>query len=601
MSSRRLRPASRTRWPLRPRLGAPPTPLEALRIERVIATARLLLLSIGIIAFLFDPTHTGQRVLIFSVAAVLYLAHTLAALFALRARQKSTPAFSVTVHVIDLIGAAALTLPAADPDDPFFPFFFFVLAAAAFRWGFWETVATSAGAIVLVFADAAATSLRADWLLGSVAMLPPQLVARLAYLAAMGILLGYIAEETQSLRAESSAIVGLLGQVRIDAGLTRMLDVLAAETVWLFRAGRLSLFVEHIPSRRLFQWDSYKGWAGPGGGASGEVNAALRETYLFGPADQSFAVDRRRWPRRRAYRARAIDPAGRVVSAEGWSLPAAFLAAHPFRCLISAPVGFGDEWRGRVFLFDPRLGVRSVALAQFLRAIVRQVGPAVFNVYLLSRLRSRAGAIERARVARELHDGVIQSLVGVEMQLEVLRGAEAARGLPAAGELAHLKAVVHDEVLNLRDLMNQMRQPEFDPKELVDYLAQLVDRFGRDNGLIARFSSGVDELTLPRHVCFELVRILQEALVNIRKHSGATIVVVRFGLHDGYWVLEVDDNGTGFPFEGEFTHAELDVKRAGPIVIKERVRAIGAELDIVSASGSGARLRVRVPKEVGGR
>ena len=597
MSSRRLRPARQSRWPLRPRLGAPPTPLEALRIERVIATARLLLLAIGLIAFLFDPTHSTQRVLVFSIAALLYLAHTLAALFALRARQTATTAFAITVHVIDLVGATALTLPAADLDDPFFPYFFFVLAAAAFRWGFWETVATSAGAVALVLADAVAGPQGPMSVLdGSLAMLPSILVTRVAYLAAMGVLLGYIAEETQSLRAESSAIVNLLAQVRIDAGLTRMLDVLAAETVWLFRAGRLMLVVEHVPSRRLFHWDSFTGWAGSSGGTSGELAAAERATYLVGPADQSFAVDRSLL-RRGALRLRAINPAGRVVSAVGWEVPAPFLAAHSFRRLISAPVAFGDEWAGRVFIFEPRLVIRTIALAQFLRAILRQVGPAVFNVYLLSRLRSRAGAIERARVARELHDGVIQSLVGVEMQLEALRSADAVRELPAGAELAHLQEVVHDEVLNLRDLMNQMRQPEFDPRELVDYLAQLVDRFGRDNGITARFSSGVEDVTLPRHVCFELVRIVQEALVNIRKHSGATIVVVRFGLHDAHWVVEVDDNGQGFPFEGRQTHAELDGAHAGPIVIKERVRAIGAELDIVSTPGRGARLRVRVPKE----
>ena len=598
MSSRRLR-AQASRWPLRPRLGAPPTPYEALRIERVIAIARLLLLVIGLIAFAFDPTHTSARVLIFSIAATLYLAHTLAALFALRARQKSTFAFSVTVHVIDLVGAAALTLPAADPDDPFFPFFFFVFAAAAFRWGFWETMATSAGAILLVVSNTWVTTFGVPSF--ALAAMPPLLVARLAYLAAMGVLLGYVAEETQALRAESSAIVGLLGQVRIDAGVTRMLDTLAAETLWLFRAGRLMLVVEHVPSQRLFHWDSYRGWATRSGGVSGELASAERSTYLFGPADQSFAAYGRWWPNRSAYRLRAIDPGGRVVPADGWAVPAAFLAANPCRRLLSAPIAFGDEWAGRVFVFEPRLVVRAVALAQFLGSIVRQVGPALFNVYLLSRLRSRAGAIERARVARELHDGVIQSLVGVEMQLEVLRSAEAASDRPALADLGHLKDIVHDEVLNLRDLMNQMRQPEFDPKELVDYLANLVDRFGRDNGLTARFSSGVEELTLPRYVCFELVRILQEALVNIRKHSGATIVVVRFGLHDRYWVLEVDDNGRGFPFEGQQTHAELDLGQAGPIVIKERVRAIGAELDIVSTPGRGARLRVRVPKEISGR
>ena len=56
-----------------------------------------------------------------------------------------------------------------------------------------------------------------------------------------------------------------------------------------------------------------------------------------------------------------------------------------------------------------------------MQELVRQVGPAVYNVYLLRRLRMRAGALERARFARELHDGAVQSLIAVEMQVDVLK------------------------------------------------------------------------------------------------------------------------------------------------------------------------------------
>jgi len=68
-----------------------------------------------------------------------------------------------------------------------------------------------------------------------------------------------------------------------------------------------------------------------------------------------------------------------------------------------------------------------------------------------------AAALERARVARELHDGVIQSLIGVEMQLEVLRGQDGLRNTPSGAELLRVQNMVREEVLNLRDLMQQMR------------------------------------------------------------------------------------------------------------------------------------------------
>jgi signal transduction histidine kinase len=224
----------------------------------------------------------------------------------------------------------------------------------------------------------------------------------------------------------------------------------------------------------------------------------------------------------------------------------------------------------------------------------------VFNVYLLGRLRARAGAIERARVARELHDGVIQSLIGVEMQLEVLRGNEAVKTGPVAADLRRVQELVRTEVLNLRDLMQQMRPLEFDPDELLDHLADLVQRFGRDTGITARFTTPLKEVRMPPNVCFEVVRIVQEGLVNIRKHSKASNDLVRFGVQKGFWTLEIDDDARGFPFEGRLEQAELDASHSGPIIIKERVRAIGGRLAIDSMPGRGARLEVLVPQEARG-
>ena len=86
---------------------------------------------------------------------------------------------------------------------------------------------------------------------------------------------------------------------------------------------------------------------------------------------------------------------------------------------------FGEEWSGRLVLVDPKRGVGRKTGLRFVRTLVRQVGPAAYSRYLLRRLRSRVGAIERARVARELHDGVIQSLIGLEMKVQVLRGRRA--------------------------------------------------------------------------------------------------------------------------------------------------------------------------------
>ena len=210
--------------------------------------------------------------------------------------------------------------------------------------------------------------------------------------------------------------------------------------------------------------------------------------------------------------------------------------------------------------------------------------------------RSRVGTIERARAARDLHDGVIQSLIGLEMHLEVLRHQAADRPAPLADELAHIQRLLRGEILNLRDLMLQMKPLELDPRRLQEFLVDLVERFRHQTGIAAHFVSELEEIPLRPRACAELGRIVQEALANVRKHSGAKNVLVRVTAQDGDWKVIIDDDGRGFPFTGRLDQAELDAARVGPVVIKERVRSMGGQLTIESSPEHGARLEITLPR-----
>jgi len=578
------------------RLRAPLIPGEALRIERVIAIARLLMTVIALFQIDLDPIQPASYAPIARMLFVAFSAHSVSALLVLHLRQRTSRGFMLTTHTVDLL-AAAVTLPMAAPGNPFFIFFLFVLATAAFRWGFRETVATTAAAIGLVLVHLKLAAVFPGFSLGAKYDFD-RVIVRGAYLAMMGLFLGSVAEEGRLLRAEAAAVATLLAKIRVNAGATRALTATAHDLVRIFNASRLMLIVHDQTTQRAFRWDSAMGWsvapvvlpADPKGGEP-------PPNYNFLDQRHSFAIFRW-WFRKRpsAFQISAVDEEGRSVDSTAVVVPSSFEKAYSFRRLISVPVTFGAEWSGRIFIFDPKIDVHLISLTRFLQTIVRQIGPALLSVYLLERLRMRAGAMERARVARELHDGVIQSLIGAEMQLEVLRSSQL-RGTPAAGELMRLQSILKTEVLNLRELMQQMRPPDVDPDELLDYIADMVQRFGRDTGITARFVTDLQQVALPRHVCFELVRIVQEGLVNVRKHSAAANVTVRFGMKTGFWTLEIDDDGKGFPFEGRLSQEDLDERRSGPDIIKERVRSIGGQLAIDSAPGRGARLEVLVPQE----
>jgi two-component system nitrate/nitrite sensor histidine kinase NarX len=102
---------------------------------------------------------------------------------------------------------------------------------------------------------------------------------------------------------------------------------------------------------------------------------------------------------------------------------------------------------------------------------------------------------------------------------------------------------------------------------------------------------------MPQPVCRELTRIVQEGLVNVRKHSHAHSALVRLSARNGNWTLLIEDDGRGFPFTGRLSQAELDAMGKGPVVIKERVRVIAGELTIESNPGQGSRLEISVPQK----
>jgi signal transduction histidine kinase len=578
------------------RSHADASPGESIRVERIIAVARMFLAAIALIALGLDPVGPAAYAPFAYAVLILFAGHSIAAVLVLRTQPRARR-FAWTTYTIDLM-AAALTLPMAPPNDPFFAFFLFVLASAAVRWGFRETAATIAAALLFILLH--------QRLVGYIPALAfdgyddaNRLMVRAAYLVMMGVLLGYMADAGRQLRSETAAVVRVLGKVRVDLNITRALTTVANETVRIFNASHLMVVVEELDTQRMFRWDTVGGWSLASTTVRGEPSAVNRPAYFFGSTDHSMAIVSRKWlwSSRTAYEAFALDQDGRLMDRLRQVLPDAFVTAHPFRRLILAPVAFGDDWTGRIFVFEPRRKMPLIEMTEFLRTLIRQVSPAVFNVYLQNRLQAKAGALERARVARELHDGVIQSLIGVEMQLEVLRGQAPLKDTPAGGEVLRLQNLVRDEVLNLRDLMQQMRPAEFDPDELLDHFADMVQRFGRDTGIQARFVTDLKAVSLERPVCFELVRIVQEGLANIRKHSAATRVHVKFHIWDNAWRLEIGDDGRGFPFEGRLSQMELDVRGVGPAIIKERVQAIGGQLTIDSIAGRGSRLEILVPQE----
>jgi two-component system nitrate/nitrite sensor histidine kinase NarX len=244
-----------------------------------------------------------------------------------------------------------------------------------------------------------------------------------------------------------------------------------------------------------------------------------------------------------------------------------------------------------------------------MQTLIRELMPVVYHASLLCRLRSRAGEIERTRVARELHDGIIQSLISAEMHIHVLRQRVAAQPNLTDNELSVVQRIVHEEVINLRELMQRMKPIDLEPEQLPGALADIVSRFQGETNISVSLAADLVNVALPPRTCAEVARIVQEALSNVRKHSGARRVQIQCARDDGQWKLVIEDDGRGFGFAGRISQRELDRGTLpphpsggarptwrGPMVIKDSVRAIGGELVIESTPGRGARLEIVFPE-----
>ncbi|MBZ5562538.1 MAG: hypothetical protein LAP13_08955 [Acidobacteriia bacterium] len=591
------------RWGVTPRLferlRATVDPNEGFRVEQVLASARAFLGVSALIAIWLDPTEPARHPALTYTLLALYALHSVTVLAWLHDRQRVTPALCLGLHLVDIIWPAIISLFTAGPNSPFFIFNVFVLLAAAYRWGLQETLMTAGLALMLFIIEAAVEvflppSVRA--VLGDFTF--NRILMRGVYLLMTGYLLGFLAEQEKRWRAEATGIAAIIGRIQREIGMRAALRAALEETRSLFGALRALFVLQETSTRQTSLWEVVQGETDSEASLEGaELDTDQRSAYLFEAPGEVWFTRRGLAPGDGAPNQNLIlDAAGKRVDNNAWVPPQDFLNALKSNQLLAASVVFGTEWAGRLFLLEPSPGCSRVTAARFLQAFVRQLSPVLNSVLLSDRLRSHAGAAERARVARELHDGVIQSLIALEMEVSVLRQHPPdATLLPE--ELSRIQQLLHHEVLSLRELIQQMKAMELGPRQLLEYLASTVDKFGRDTGIAARFVSPLEDVRLPPHFCGELARILQEGLTNVRRHSGARNVVVRFEVQDGFWKLVIDDDGRGFDFSGRLGQGELDTARKGPVVIKERVRALGGALSIESLPGRGARLEILVPQK----
>ena len=553
---------------------------DQLHFDLQIAYARPVIATLAMLGLLeLRPAREVERPLAFLIAYVLA---AILILFLERALHRYNWRLPLFCDVL----TAGIFLYLSPELLPAWFLMFFVAFAAGYRWNLRNSVTLCFGLLLLGFAlerlrGAAQTETRP--LIYSVSFFAA------SFLGTVGM--AFLGDKNRQFAAQQEFLSRISNTMHVDLGLAESLRLLLEELCAEFHTEGALLAYRDTDLERIFLWRLKVGEGErlvpdnlPTTRADGflldDMEASMCWNSLQGQGE-GFG-----WDRRNKQPLKILP-----------RIPGPTQQEFSIQNFISVAFDQEGHAAGRLFLLNRHAGQPAFApenLAWFERIAVH-VSASLENVFLLRHLRARAIEAERSRISRDLHDGILQTLLSIEIQIDVLRRKVVTHLDQVEPGLASLQQTVRNEGAELRHLVTDLRPLRVQSADMVDLMRGFAERFRNESTLALDLLVDSAELHAPDRVCREIFQIYREALNNIKKHAKASHVVVKLTQDDSRLTLVVDDNGEGFSFAGRFTGDELDRLRLGPISIKERTRTVGGVLTVESNPGHGARLTIEVP------
>jgi signal transduction histidine kinase len=270
----------------------------------------------------------------------------------------------------------------------------------------------------------------------------------------------------------------------------------------------------------------------------------------------------------------------------------------PMYSLLAVPIVSAGRVLGNLYVAE-KIGTAEFSeededvLARF----ATQAALAIENARLHRKVREAAISEERERIAREMHDSLAQVLgyVNTKAQAvqELLKRGDSDRASAQVGQLGEAARAAYADV---REGILALRSSLGDGRTMLDALREFLERWQEQSEVDGTLTIAPDARieALPPAAELQLLRIVQEALANVRKHAGAAQVEVRIGaIPEGIEVVVADD-GRGFDPGRDRTSGDR-VPHFGLATMRERAESVGGTLEVVSAHEEGTRVTVRLP------
>lgn len=550
-------------------------PLFAEPLDGRMVPAMRLTLAVSALAIIFvDPSEPDRLIAATYGALVLYVLYSAGLFLLARRRGALSRWFHDWSHWIDLGWYTLLVALSSGTGSIFFFGFLFASLTASFRWGL------ASGLRVTVASTALFTAVGLTAAPPGPAFELNRFLLRPAYL----LVLGYMMAQWGGFQIALNRKLALLNELSAVANPRLGADHLVDSILW-----RLCEFFEAdagLLVRRDGEGAEYRVHRVERGGRPARAEAVPAETsrMLLAIPDAHavlFNGGPRAWWARRDYT--ALDADGRPGGDGGRAACATLAAALEADSLVSVPMRYAGRTLGRLFVVSRRRAFAASDMT-FLLQVVRHLVPLLENIRLVDRLASTAAEQERLRIARTIHDSVIQPYIGLQIGLEAVLRKLVAGDRSVARDVTSLTELTAIGIADLRRCVRGLEQESGDG----DGLQSAVRRFAAIFAEASRIEVRVDadpELPVNDRLAAELFQMIAEGLSNVRRHANAARARVGLASRDGRIEVCVENDDEHGLVPHPFT----------PRSIAERAAALGGSVRVEGRDGGGVVVLVEVP------
>ncbi|HET7318670.1 MAG TPA: histidine kinase [Nitrospirota bacterium] len=551
------------------------------RAERLIATGRMILSAFFLLAIWIDPSEPSRYARLTYAILAGYLIYSLLLGVMTLKQYFNKGRLHVVTHAIDMLVFALLMFLTEGSTSPFFVYFIFLLVCATLRWQRRGTLWTAVTALaVVIFLAWFPSNLLHDQNFEL-----NRFIIRVVYLAVVAVLLGYLGEYEQSMSSVFSKLAGWPRSVSDDP--QSLSCEILGHAATILNAPRVVLAWEEAEE----PWLHLASWSRDGCQYRREPPAVFGTLVAEQLSGTSFFCQN------------AGDPQSPVIHSDraglrrwqGTPLDPELQKNFAVRAILASRFT-GEKAAGYLLSLDKTpMTADDLVLGGI---VANEVAGRLDRCYLVKQQQEAAASNERIRLARDLHDGLLQSLTGAALQLETAHRLMETEPQTAGQRIREIQRLLASEQRDLRSHINELRPfPQGRPArdfELTSRLEELAERIRRQWDLSVEITTAPAAPRIAMSMAREVYFVVHEALINAVRHAGASHLRAGLAFKADRVHITVADDGHGFSFRGNYDQDALFAMKRGPVTLKERIAALRGTLAIESRE-DGARLEIILP------